>query len=82
LSASAAPVADGRYDIEIRTRLFAQSVSIEAEGYAADDDYFHVAPGAVRKIQLRSQAGERARPLRARLHALNQFSPVKVDVPR
>jgi len=82
LSASAAPVADGRYDVEIRTRLFAQSVSIEAEGYAVDDDYFHVAPGAIRKVQLRSLAGERTRPLRARLHALNQFSPVKVEVPR
>ena len=82
LSASASAVADGRYDVEIRTRLFAQSVSIEAEGYAADDDYFHVAPGAVRKIQLCPQAGDRPRPLRARLHALNQFSPVKVDLPR
>ncbi len=44
----------GVFWLEIRSDVFAQSVTIEAEGYHPSDNGFHLAPGAAKRIRLRS----------------------------
>ena len=52
LRAQARPGGGGRYDLTLRTERFAQSVRIEARGYQADDNYFHLEPGGERTVAL------------------------------
>jgi beta-mannosidase len=40
-------------EIEVGTRRLAQSVSIEADGYEPNDNYFHLVPSEPRRISLR-----------------------------
>ena len=51
LAATARPVAGG-VEVSIETRGFAQAVHIEASGYVADDQYFHLAPRDQRIVKL------------------------------
>ena len=37
----------------LRTRRFAQSIAVEADGFEPDDAYFHLAPGDERALRLR-----------------------------
>ncbi|MDB4933277.1 MAG: hypothetical protein JWP87_249 [Labilithrix sp.] len=39
--------------LTVATRGFAQSIAVEADGWAPDDDFFHLAPGARRTLRLR-----------------------------
>ncbi|ANK93635.1 MULTISPECIES: glycoside hydrolase family 2 protein [Rhizobium] len=43
--------------IDLRTDRLAQSVHIDVEGYRADDDWFHLAPGRVRRVKLSALSG-------------------------
>jgi beta-mannosidase len=43
--------------VDLRTDRLAQSVHIDVEGYRADDDWFHLAPGAMRRVKLRALSG-------------------------
>ncbi|MDK4733389.1 glycoside hydrolase family 2 protein [Rhizobium sp. CNPSo 3490] len=43
--------------IDLRTDRLAQSVHIDVEGYRADDDWFHLAPGPVRRVKLSALSG-------------------------
>ncbi|MBX5135113.1 glycoside hydrolase family 2 protein [Rhizobium lentis] len=43
--------------IDLWTDRLAQSVHIDAEGYRADDDWFHLAPGRVRRVKLSALSG-------------------------
>ncbi|MDV4159452.1 glycoside hydrolase family 2 protein, partial [Rhizobium brockwellii] len=43
--------------VDLRTDRLAQSVHIDVEGYRADDDGFHLAPGAMRRVTLRALSG-------------------------
>jgi len=81
LSATATPIAaESAFEVRIATRRFAQSVWIEAEGYLADDAYFHVAPGGGKTILLRRGAHEIDKPLRGRVHALNAHNSAKIEL--
>ena len=79
MTATAVPGGDGGFEVSIATRRFAQSVKIDAEGFTATDDYFHLAPGAVRKVTLRP-AGGKTRPLRGRVQALNALASTRIGV--
>jgi beta-mannosidase len=68
------------FEVTITTRRFAQSVWIEADGYIADDAYFHLAPGSTKTVCLRRAPNEPDKPLRGRVHALNAHTPAKLDV--
>ena len=81
LTAAATPRVDSGFDLKIRTRRFAQSVWIEADGFDAEEEYFHLAPGAEKTVILRPNPNDRARALRGRIHALNALTPAKVDTP-
>src|SRR5262249_53112712 len=39
-------------ELVIRTRRFAQAISIECEGFVPDDDFFHLAPGGSKTVRL------------------------------
>ncbi len=76
LSATARPVSDDCWALELRTRRFAQSVVVEADGFAAADAWFHLAPGSVRTLELRRAGG--TGPLRGTVRALNCESTTKI----
>jgi|CXWL01.1.fsa_nt_gi beta-mannosidase len=65
----------GVYQLNLKTKRFAQAVHIDDENFRPADDYFHMAPGASRLIPLT--------PLKpgvepdGELHALNLHTPVR-----
>ena len=70
LTARAPPSTATAPPSRVRTRRFAQSVAVEADGFVADDDYFHLPPGGERTLRLRRVAGATS-PLRGTLQPLN-----------
>jgi beta-mannosidase len=42
--------------LRVTTRRFAQSISLDFEGSSPDDDFFHLAPGGEREIELHGGA--------------------------
>ena len=79
LTAVASARSDSDFDLKISTRRFAQSVWIEADGFVADDAYFHLAPGAATTVRLRRVPHEPQRSLRGRVHALNALTAAKIE---
>jgi beta-mannosidase len=77
---------DGAIEVEvvIRTRRFAQSVTIDADGFVADDAWFHLAPGAERRVRLTptrtpaDRARASAAALRGVVEALNCERPTRI----
>lgn len=45
------------FALDIETDRFIQSLQIKAEGYLPCDNWFHIAPGKVRRVQLNRQNG-------------------------
>jgi beta-mannosidase len=77
---------DGDLDLAIRTRRFAQSISLDFEGALPDDDFFHLAPGSERVVRIRPAHPEQGRAQRARVEggtcsALNCSSVLTVKPP-
>ena len=81
LTATATARADGDYDLTLTTRRFAQSVRIEAPGFNADDDHFHLAPGATRTLSLRAAATTSAAAPQGFARALNSTAPAPIKIP-
>ncbi len=52
LHASVVRQGDGRAGLTVTTGRFAQSVHIEASGWRADDNFFHLEPGGTRTVLL------------------------------
>ena len=65
--------------LTIGTRRFAQAVHVDVEGFQADDNYFHLAPGASRELRLVSTRPTSG-PVRGAVRALNSETAVKVMV--
>ena len=80
LSASARRLEDG-LEIDIACQGFAQSVHIEAPGYVADDQYFHMAPRSRRTLRLTSRARGREQPFEGTVYALNSAAACRVEWP-
>ena len=78
LSASAIAVDETNYELMLSTRNFAQGIRIEAAGYIADDQYFHLAPGHDRKVRLRAQNDGCV--LRGHVSALNATDEARIQV--
>jgi beta-mannosidase len=70
---------DGTFTLTVHTQRFAQSVHVEAEGFVADEDYFHLAPGASRLVMLRPTRPDSG-AIRGTLHALNALTPIRFSV--
>jgi beta-mannosidase len=77
LTATARPREGGDFDLVLHTRAFAQSVALEVEGFAPDDDFFHIAPGAERTVRLRG--GGSTSP-RGHVQPLNAEAATKITV--
>lgn len=78
LTATARACGKDAFDVTVRTRRFAQSVVIEADGFAASDAWFHLAPGSSRTLRLERTAGAGA--LRGIGRALNCEATTKIVV--
>jgi beta-mannosidase len=78
LTATATLNGDGA-NVIVRTRRFAQSIAIDADGFASDDAYFHLPPGGERTLRLRRVvAGSTS--LRGTLQPLNASAASKIIV--
>jgi beta-mannosidase len=67
---------DGTIELTVQAARFAQAVAIDARGFVASDDFFHIEPGGSRTVTLRPiRAGAR---LRGSVRALNGRGPVRV----
>ena len=80
LSATATARGETAFEVRVASRRLAQSLWIEAEGFTADEAYFHLAPGSEKTVLLRRIPNEPARPLRGRVHALNAHTPAKIEL--
>ncbi len=78
LVAVARPTDDGKWQLEVSTRRFAQFVSVDVPGYLASDSWFHLPPGSHRSLAL-EQIGDSSRPV-GHVRALNSEVSVRVDV--
>jgi beta-mannosidase len=79
LVATARAATDGTFELTLRTRRFAQSVVVEAEGFTADDAWFHLPPGGERTLTLsRLDASGGAPQLRGTVQALNSELSTKI----
>lgn len=67
-------------EIEVSSRRFAQSVTIDAPGYEPDDNGFHLAPAQRRRVVLRPCATSRPSYAKPRVSALNAESAARFDV--
>lgn len=78
LTAVARMQPDGTALLTIASRRFAQCVTVTAEGYVAEDQYFHVAPDRERIIRLRPQRGNVR--LKGAVQALNTNTVAKIEI--
>ena len=78
LQAQAALRDDGRADLTVTAERFAQSVQIEAPGWQAEDNYFHLEPGGRCTVFLSPE--QPAARLTGTVTALNALAPVKIRV--
>ena len=81
LAAEMTPRPDGDADLVVRTRRFAQAVTVEVAGMTPDDDFFHLAPGGERRIHLRRARRDTAQPVHGNVHAVNAVRPVTIQPP-
>jgi beta-mannosidase len=78
LQAVATPSGEG-YELRLKSRAFARWVSVQADGFVCDDQYFHLPPGMVRVLRLSPRPGVTPRGLRGQVEALNGSSPVTIE---
>jgi beta-mannosidase len=81
LAVQALPLGDsGERIVEVSTRRFAQNVTIDAPGFDADDNGFHLAPGQARRIVLRERADRRRAYARYAVSALNSEKSARFEI--
>ena len=78
IEASAERVNDGRWRLTVRAKKTAHAVAIDARGFVADDDFFHVPAGASHVTDLLGQGAT----ISGTVRALNASFPVKIAVAR
>jgi beta-mannosidase len=84
LDAEATQTGEGHFEVALRSDHFLQSVSLVAQGFLPDDNYFHLPPARPKIVRFAALEGRDAR-FRATLEALNLKNPVAIrlkDVPR
>ncbi|MEO5492501.1 MAG: hypothetical protein ABIR08_00565 [Sphingomonas sp.] len=68
--------------VSISTKTCAQSVYFDADGYSAEDEYFHLAPGEIRIVRLSPLAGDTEPAPRVTVLALNAWSGATCEISR
>ena len=79
LSAVATRRPDGAVDVALKATRFAQSLHFEVPGFIAQDEYFHLAPGAERVVRLLPGAAGAA--FAGHIGALNSHALVAIALP-
>jgi len=75
-----ATASDDGYELRVKSRAFARWVSVQADGYVCDDQYFHLPPGMVRVLRLSPRSGVTPRGLRGQIEALNGSKPAPIEL--
>jgi beta-mannosidase len=76
--AEALPICENRWKVTLQSDRFLYAVHFDAAGCVADDNYFHLMPGATKTVVLRRiEAGE---GLCGYVEALNLDDPVRIAV--
>jgi beta-mannosidase len=75
-----ATASDDGYELRLKSRAFARWVSVQADGYVCDDQYFHLPPGMVRVLRLSPRRGSTPRGLRGQVEALNASKPAQIEL--
>jgi beta-mannosidase len=80
LHAVAIPAGNGHF-LKVSSRAFARWVSVHADGYACEDQYFHLLPGVERVLALTPiEAGAGTpRALRGQVLAVNASAPAQIE---
>ena len=73
---------DGTIMVSVCARAFAHSVHFDADGYQAQDDYFHLAPGETLAVRLTPSPDDAEPAARIGVSALNAWSGAMIEVPR
>lgn len=85
LTANVTQRVGGGHEMAVSTRRFAQSVCIDVDGFEVADNYFHLAPGDLRRVALRrfegADASDRPAAVRGTVRALNAETSVAVILP-
>ena len=79
LSAVATRRPDGAVDVALKAIRFAQSLHFEVPGFVAQDEYFHLAPGAERVVRL--LPGTAGAAFAGHVGALNSHALVAIALP-
>jgi beta-mannosidase len=79
LHAVATRSGDG-YALTLKARAFARWVSVHADGYVCEDQYFHLLPGIERVLALTPSDVGTPRALRGHVQAVNAPAPAQIDV--
>ena len=76
LTATARALDGGAHEVTLKSERFAQSVSLDVEGFDADDDFFHLEPAVEHVVTLRPATPEAK--LRGYAQPLNAAAPSKI----
>ena len=76
LEASAERIDDRSWRVRFQSRGFARAVAVEAPGMVADDDFFHVPPGATHEVTLSTPTAQGT--FLASAKALNSAATTKI----
>jgi beta-mannosidase len=76
IQASARPAGGGAHLLKVATKRFAQAIAVDARGYVARDNYFHLEPGAEREVLLRPFGAPRE--FKGTVRPLNAFWPTEI----
>ena len=68
---------DSGWALRLRSERCAQSVHVEDEGFRAEDEWFHLAPGIERVVPLIAREASSGAVPDGEVHALNGLSPVR-----
>lgn len=77
LTATAQAAGPGRWEVEVGTARLAQWVTVRADGFVADDSWFHLPPGCTRSVVL---AGAGDGPPRGTVQAVNGVGHATIRV--
>ncbi len=78
IEAAATPGGKDRWELSVRSMRFAQAIAVEIRGFVPEDSYFHLAPGAERRVLLQARSNG-ARP-QGLVRPLNAHGPTKVRI--
>jgi beta-mannosidase len=71
---------DGSVIVTLNTERLAQFVYFAADGFVADDEYFHLLPRSSRTVVLRPVPGQPTKPLRGSVQAINTHAVSRIEL--